>query len=68
MIEPLRPTERYIERRVEFHESGAEFYRQHQQSVLEAWSRQMAADWRRKLPQEPRPAHDGKMLAAGEAA
>jgi hypothetical protein len=54
-----------MKRRIDFHESGAEWYRQHRQGVLEVWSREMAAEWRAKLPQEPRAIRDGKMLATG---
>lgn len=44
-----RLTEHYILAEIRFHESGAEFYGQHDQPMLADWSRGMAADWRKKL-------------------
>lgn len=49
MIEPTHPTQRYIEGRVAFHESGAEWYNRQRQARLAAWSREQAAVWRAKL-------------------
>jgi hypothetical protein len=58
VIEPARPSQQYIEGRIEFHESGALFYAKHRQTQLEAWSKKMAAEWRAKL--EGREAGDGE--------
>lgn len=48
MIEPAHPTQRYIEGRVAFHESGAEYYTLHRQAQLAAWSVEQVALWKAK--------------------
>ena len=52
MIEPEHPTEKYIEGRIAFHESGAEYYISHDQKELAAWSKEQAEKWRAKRSAE----------------
>jgi len=49
IAEPSRPTEKYIEGRLEFHQAGAAFYARHCQSELAAWSLLQAQVWAEKL-------------------
>ena len=49
MVEPKHPTAQYIEGRIAFHESGAEYYQKHGETKLAAWSREQMAIWTEKL-------------------
>jgi hypothetical protein len=61
IVEPARPSEQYIEGRVAFHESGAEWYRKHGQTQLADWAREQAALWKAKLePVKVREPGDGE--------
>lgn len=42
-------TEKYIRGQISYHESGADFYLAQDQITLAAWSRAMAAEWRKRL-------------------
>jgi len=56
MIEPEHPTEKYIQGRISFHESQAEWFDLHDKK-LAVWARSVADSWRKKLkttkPDEP---------------
>ena len=58
MIEPERPTRKFIEGMISFHESGLQLYRQNEQTELAAWSKKELEKWRAKL--EPRESGDGE--------
>jgi hypothetical protein len=49
MTEPLHPTEQYIEGRISFHQSGAEYYARQGQDRLATWSRAEVTRWSEKL-------------------
>ena len=49
IAEPLHPTERYIEGRISFHQSGAEYFAHHGQTQLAQWARTQVARWSEKL-------------------
>jgi len=48
-MEPTHPTEQYIEGRISFHQSGAEYFERQGQTQLAAWSRALVAMWSEKL-------------------
>jgi hypothetical protein len=60
MNEPARPSEKYIEGRIAFHESGEEWYLEQGQTSLASWAAKMAAEWRAKLPGVKRESGDGE--------
>ena len=49
IAEPLHPTEQYIEGRISFHQSGAEYFTHQGQARLATWSRAEVAKWSEKL-------------------
>jgi hypothetical protein len=49
IAEPLHPTEQYIEGRISFHQSGAEYFARHGQAQLAQWARTQVARWSEKL-------------------
>ena len=49
IAEPLHPTEQYIEGRISFHQSGAEYFTHHGQTQLVTWSRALVQRWSEKL-------------------
>jgi hypothetical protein len=49
MMEPAHPTERYIEGRIAFNESGAAYYEHQGQRQLAKWSREQVQVWTEKL-------------------
>jgi hypothetical protein len=49
MIEPERPSQQYIEGRISFHQSGAEWFERMGQKQLAEWSRSLVAKWAEKL-------------------
>jgi hypothetical protein len=61
MIEqPAHPTEKYIEGRLAFYESGIDFYARHGQTQLAKWSSDEAEKWRQKLKPTVRASGDGE--------
>jgi hypothetical protein len=49
MMNPARPTEKYILGRIRFHEDQASWFRDHNEPKLAAWSQSIADTWRNKL-------------------
>jgi hypothetical protein len=49
IIEPAHPTEQYIEGRIAFHQSGAEYFARQGQTQLATWSRVLVQRWSEKL-------------------
>ena len=49
MMNPARPTPKYIAGRIRFHEDQASWFRDHNEPKLAAWSQSIVDDWRRKL-------------------
>jgi hypothetical protein len=49
MMEPLHPTEQYIEGRISFHQSGAEYFARQGQTQLAQWSKTLVQRWSEKL-------------------
>lgn len=49
MMEPAHPTVQYIEGRIAFHESGAEYFARQGQTQLATWSRALVKRWAEKL-------------------
>jgi hypothetical protein len=49
ILEPAHPTEQYIEGRIAFHQSGAEYFARQGQTQLAQWSRALVSRWSEKL-------------------
>lgn len=60
ILEPTHPSDRYIEGRIDFYESGAEFYSDHGQTQLAKWSAGEAEKWRQRLKPTVREPGDGE--------
>ncbi len=49
MINPVRPSVRFILGQISFHEAGEVWYRAHDQASMAAWSQGLVEEWRAKL-------------------
>ncbi len=49
MMNPVRPTEKYILARINYHESQVQWFTDHNELTLAKWARSMVESWREKL-------------------